>query len=207
MIFLRYATVFYLVCHFIAQLFLSHLTIISSFTFVQAMSKFIAASRQATELHKTRILLEKRVQEVKEECKKWAEVAAKAKEGTKTLENHIEELKTDVREKDTRLDHLQKRNNELSALLKKAQGDAVAEFKASKQFTGMLDRNYATGFEDFRMDVIEKFPNIDFSSIKLNLSGAATSSLIQTSSEDINIEDDASTQPPKDAPTTDTPPA
>ena len=70
----------------------------------------------------------------------------------------------------------------------------------------MLDRNYAVEFEDFRMNVIEKFLDIDFSSIKLNLSGAVTSSLLQTSSEDINIEDDASTQPSKDAPTTDAPP-
>ena len=170
------------------------------------MSKFITASKQATELDKTRILLETRVQKVKDKCKKWAEVAIKAKEGTKTLENHIEELKTNVIE-DTRLDHLQKRNNELSAFLEKAKGDAVAEFKASKQFTNMLDCNYAAGFEDFRMDVIEKFPNIDYSSIKLNLSGATTSSLLQTSSKDVNIEDDASTQPPKDALTTDAPPA
>ena len=102
------------------------------------MSKFITASKQATELDKMRILLEMRVQKVKDKCKKWVEVAIKAKEGTKTLENHIEELKTDVIE-DTRLDHLQKRNNELSAFLEKAKGDAVAEFKASKQFTNMLD--------------------------------------------------------------------
>ena len=148
-----------------------------------------------------------KVQEVKEECKKWAEVAANAKEGTKALQNYIEELKTDVIEKDTRLDCLQKRNYELNAIFKKAKGDAVAEFKASKQFPDMLDRNYAAGFEDFRMDVIEKFPEIDFNSIKLNLSGAAMSSLLQTSSEDINVEDDASTQPPKDTFNTDAPPA
>ena len=43
------------------------------------MSKFIAASRQATDLDKTRILLEKRIKEVKDESKVWAEVAAKAK--------------------------------------------------------------------------------------------------------------------------------
>ena len=171
------------------------------------MSKFIAAYKQATKLDKTRILLETRVQEVKEECKKWVEVAAKAKEGAKALENHIEELKTDVIEKDTCLDHFQKRNDELSALLEKAKGDVVAKFKVSKQFTDMLDRNYATGFEDFRMDVIEKFLDIDFSCIKLNLNGAAASSLLQTSSEDVNIEDNASTQPPKDAPTIDAPPA
>ena len=144
---------------------------------------------------------------MKEECKKWAEVVAKAKEGTKVLQNLIEELKTDVIEKDTRLDHLQKRNDELSALLEKAKGDAVAEFKASKQFTNMLDRNYVAGFEDFRMDATKKFPEIDFNSIKLNLSGAATSSFLQTSSEDINVEDDANTQPPKDAPNTDALPA
>ena len=159
------------------------------------MSKFIAVSRQATNLDKTRILLEKSIKEVKDESKVWAEVAAKAKEEAKELRNLNEELKMDVLEKDTRLDHLQKRNNELSALLEKAKGDAIAEFQASKQFTDLLDENYAAGFEDFRLDAAENFPNLDFSSINLNL-GDATSSLIQTSSEDVNIEDDASTLPP-----------
>ena len=86
---------------------------------VQAMSKFIATSRQATELDKTRLLLENRIKEVKEESKVWAEVAAKAKEEAKGLKNLNEELKTDVLKKDTRLDHLQKKNNELSALLER----------------------------------------------------------------------------------------
>ena len=75
-----------------------------------------------------RILLEKRVNEVKEESKVWVEVAAKAREEAKELRNINEELKTDVLEKDTRLDHLQKKNNELSALLEKEKGDAVVEF-------------------------------------------------------------------------------
>ena len=70
------------------------------------MSKFIATSRQATELDKTRILLETRIQEVKDESKKWAKVAAKAKDDAKELQNLVEELKTDAIEKDTRLDHL-----------------------------------------------------------------------------------------------------
>ena len=83
------------------------------------------------ELDKMRILLETRIQEVNNECKKWAEVAAKAKDEAKELQNHIEELKTDVM-KDTRLDHLQKRNDELSALLEKAKDNIVAEFKVSK---------------------------------------------------------------------------
>ena len=168
------------------------------------MSKFIAASRQATDLDKTRILLEKRIKEVKDESKVWAEVAAKAKEEANELRNLNEELKMDVIEKDTRLDHLQKRNNELSALLEKAKGDAVAEFQASKQFTDLLEKNYAAGFEDFKLDAAENFPNLDFSSIKLNL-GAATSSFIQTSLEDVNIEDDASTLPPPIDPKDDAP--
>ena len=104
------------------------------------MSKFIAASRQAIELDKTRILLEKRIMEVNKESKVWAEVAAKAKEEAKELQNLNEELKTDVLEKNTRLDHLRKRNNELSALLEKAKGDTIAEFQASKQFTDLLDK-------------------------------------------------------------------
>ena len=132
---------------------------------------------------------------MKDDSKVWAEVAAKAKEEAKELQNLNEELKTDVLKKDTRLDHLQKKNNELSALLEKVKGDAIAKFQASNQFTDLLDKNYATGFEDFRLDATENFPNLEFSSIKLNL-GTATSSLIQTSSEDVNIEDDASTLPP-----------
>ena len=66
----------------------------------------------------------------------------------------------------------------MSTLLEKANGDAVAEFKVSKQFTNLLDTNYAMGFEDFKMEAMENFPKVDFSSIKLNLGGAATSSLL-----------------------------
>ena len=170
------------------------------------MSKFIAVSRQATELDKTRILLEKRIKEVKEKSKVWAKVATKAREEAKELRNLNEELKTDVLEKDTRLDHLQKKNNELNTLLEKAKGDTVAEFQASKRFTDLLDKNYTAGFKDFRLDAAKNFPNLDFSTIKLNL-GAATSSLLQTSSEDVNIEDNASTLPPPVDAKDDAPPA
>ena len=72
------------------------------------MSKFIAASRQATELDKTRLLLENMIKEVKEESKVWAEVAAKAREEARELRNLNEELKTDVLEKDTRFEHQSK---------------------------------------------------------------------------------------------------
>ena len=163
------------------------------------MSKFIAPVRQATGLDKTRILLETRIQEVNEESKKWVELANKAKKKAKELQNLIEELKTNVLEKDTRLDHLQKKNNRLSTLLSKAKEDIVTEFKASKQYTDLLDTNYAASFEDFRMDAMEKFLEVDFSSIKLNLV-AATSSLFQTSSEDVNVEDNATIQPRQDDP-------
>ena len=90
----------------------------------------------------------------------------------------VEELRTDAIEKDTCLDHLQKRNDELSTLLDKAKGDTVAEFKASKQFTDLMDTNYVASFEDFKMDAMENYPEVDFSSIKLNLGGTATSSLL-----------------------------
>ena len=116
----------------------------------------------------------------------------------------IGKLKTNVLEKDTRLDHLQKKNNELSTLLSKAKEDAVTEFKASKQYTDLLDTNFAVGFEDFKMDAMEKFPEVDFSSIKLNLA-TATSSLLQTSSKDVNVEDDTTTQPRQDNPNVNAP--
>ena len=132
-----------------------------------------------------------------DESKKWAEVAATAKEKGKDLLNLIEELKIDVVEKGTRLDHLQKKNDELSTLLSNAKANAVTEFKSSNEYTKLLDTNYATSFKDFRMEAIENFPEVDFSSIKLNLT-IATRSLLQASSEDVNVEDDATTLPPKD---------
>ena len=141
---------------------------------------------------------------MREESQKWARVAAQAKEKTTKLQKLIEELKIDAVEKGTRLDHLQKSNNELSVLLSKAKEDAMVEFKASKEYTDLLDANYATGFEDFRADAMENFLEVNFSSIKLNLVAAANS-LLQTSSEDINVEDDASTQPAQDDPNANAP--
>nr|XP_023916391.1 uncharacterized protein LOC112027992 [Quercus suber] len=164
----------------------------------KGMSKFIAVSRQATGLDKTRILLEMRIQEVKEDARQWAEVAAKTTEELKDLKALVEELKVNAVEKDARLEDLQKKIDEQSILLSKAKEDAVAEFKASKQYTDALDTNYAAGFEDFRMDAIEKFPEVDFSSIVLNLNPTTTSSLLGLDSEDANIEDDATTQPQGD---------
>ena len=140
------------------------------------------------------------------DCKNWDGAAAKAKEEVTEHNKLIEELTTDALEKDTRIDHLQKMNDELNTHLSKAKEDAVAEFKSSKVYMDTLDRNYAAGFEDFRMDAIENFPEVNFSSIKLNLA-VTTSSLIQTGSNDVNVEDDASTQPPQDDPNANAPSA
>ena len=57
-----------------------------------------------------------RIQEVKDEAKKWAEVAAKAKDDAKDLQTLVEELKANAAEKDLRLEELQKRNDEQSIL-------------------------------------------------------------------------------------------
>ena len=139
-----------------------------------------------------------RIQEVKDDCKGWAEVAAKATDKSKELQNLVEEFRANIIEKDTRPDHLQKKNDKLSTLLKKAKEDALVEFWSSKQFTDLLDTNYAARFEDFRMDTMKNFPEVDFSSIKINL--GVTSSLLQTSSNDVNIEDVATTHPAQDEP-------
>ena len=60
--------------------------------------------------------------------------------------------------------------------MSKAEEDAVIEFKASKQYSDLLDENYAASFEDFRADAMENFPKVDFSSIKLNLAATTSSS-------------------------------
>ena len=100
-------------------------------------------------------------------------------------------------EKDTCLDHLQKQNDELRSSLSKFRDEVIKEFKMSKEFIDLLDENYAAGFKDFRMDAIESFLGVDFDSIKLRT--IAESSLLQTSLEDVNIKDDASTlHPAKD---------
>ena len=143
---------------------------------------------------------------MRDECKKWAKVAAKAKEEVTEQQNLVQELRIDVVEKETRLNHLQKKNNKLSTLLSKVKEDAVVEFKASKQYTDLLDTNYVASFEDFRIDATENFLEVDFSSIKLNLA-TATSSLLQASSKDVNVEDDATTQLSQDDPNINAPPA
>ena len=84
------------------------------------MSKIIVASRQTTEMNQERIRLEAKIREVEADYRGRAEVAAMAMDEVKDLKNLVEELKADTVKKDTRLDHFQKRNDELRALLEKA---------------------------------------------------------------------------------------
>ena len=50
-----------------------------------------------------------------------------------------------------------------------AKEDVVMDFRASKQFTDLLDFNYTVGFKDFCMDAMENFTEVDFRFVKLNL--------------------------------------
>ena len=70
-----------------------------------------------------------------------AEVRVKLEEEVKKLKNLIEGLKADAVEKDTHLDHLQKRSNELCTLLGEAKGEIIEEFKASSEYINLLDKN------------------------------------------------------------------
>ena len=110
-------------------------------------------------------------------------------QGSETnLKNKVEELKADNIEKDTRIVYLE---GQVSGFVK-AREEAIASFKKSDEYKSCLDNYYATGYEDFRADAKETFPDLDFDSFKLPL--ANESSMLQTSSEDVNVMDDASNE-------------
>ena len=74
--------------------------------------------------------------------------------------------------------------------------DAIATYMKLGDFTSRLNQNYVAGYEDFHFDAKEAYPRMDFDSFKVPI--AVESSLLQTSSEEVNIMDDASTEPAKD---------
>ena len=76
--------------------------------------------------------------------------------------------------------------------MEKARKEAIASFKKSNEYKGCLDSHYAASYEDFRANAKETFPDLDFDSFKLPF--ATESSVLQTSSKDVNVMDDASNE-------------
>ena len=100
----------------------------------------MAVSKQAYELDHERVRLEAYIHEMQMESSR-AKVRIKLEEEVKKLKNLIEGLKANAVEKDTSLDHLQKRSNELCTLLREAKGAVIEEFKASSEYINLLDKN------------------------------------------------------------------
>ena len=109
----------------------------------------------------------------------------------------MEELKADNIEKDTRIVYLKGQISEFVSSLEKARGEAIAAFKKSDEHKKALNSHYTARYEDFRVDAKETYPDLDFDSFKLPL--AAESSLLQTSSKDVNILDDANNEVTQDS--------
>ena len=76
--------------------------------------------------------------------------------------------------------------------MKKAQKEVIATFMRSDEFKNWLDHHYALGYEDFRSDAKEAYPDINFDFFKIPIT--TESSLLLASSEDVNMVDDASTE-------------
>ena len=70
------------------------------------MSKFTAVYRQATKMDYNRIRLEAKISKVQVDCRGKVEMVTKAMDEVKELKNLVEELKADIVEKDTCLNHL-----------------------------------------------------------------------------------------------------
>ena len=113
------------------------------------------------------------------------------------LKNEVEELKADSVEKETRIVHLEGQVSEFNSSLEKAREEAVAAFKKSDEYKNHLDSHYTAGYKNFHVDVKEAFPDLDFDSLKISL--ATESSLLPTSSEDVNVVDDATNEVTQDA--------
>ena len=98
-------------------------------------------------------------------------------QGSETkLKNKVEELKADNIETATRIVYLEGQVSGFVSSLEKAREEAIAAFKKSTEYKNRLDNHYAAGYEDFRADAEETFPDLDFDSFKLPL--ATESSLL-----------------------------
>ena len=174
------------------------------------MSKFYTASYQAKEFREEAKTSKEKAKELNNEVLlKKGEVIRLTEDlnrlqGIETkLKNEVEELKAGDIEKETRIAHLEGQVSKFTSSLEKACGETVVAFKKSDEYKNRLDSNYAAGYKDFRANAKETYPDLDFNSFKLPL--ANESSLLQTSSEDVNIMDDANTEVTQDDPKTSLP--
>ena len=110
----------------------------------------------------------------------------------------MEELKTDAIEKETCIAHFEGQVSGFASSLEKARGEAIATFKKSDEYKNRLDSHYVAGYEDFRTDAKEAFPDLNFDSFKIPV--ATKSSLLQTSYEDVNVMDDTNNKVTQDNP-------
>ena len=163
------------------------------------MSKFYTVIFQAKELCAEAKMAKEKAKELKNEILlKKGEVIRLTDDfnhlqGSETkLKNEVEELKTDNIEKDTCIVYLEGQVSGFVSSLEKAWEEAIASFKKFDEYKSRLDSHYVAGYEDFRADAKETFPDLDFDSFKLPL--AIESSTLQTSSEDINVMDDTSNE-------------
>ena len=168
------------------------------------MSKFNTTSTQAKELcEEAKTAKEKNKELNKEVLLKKGEVIRLIEDlnrlhGVETkLKNEVEELKANSVEKETRIVHLEGQVSKFNSSLEKAREKAVAAFKKSDEYKNRLDSHYAASYEDFHADAKEAFPDLDFDSLKIPLT--TESSLLPTSSEDVNVVDDATNEVTQDA--------
>ena len=113
------------------------------------------------------------------------------------LKDEVEELKADFIEKETRSAHLEGKVSKFNSSLEKAREEAIAAFKKLDEYKNRLNSHYAAGYEYFSVDAEEAYPNLGFDSFKIPL--ATESSLLLTSSEDVNVVDDATNEVTQDA--------
>ena len=162
------------------------------------MSKIYTASSQTKELcEEAKTAKEKNKELNKEVLLKKGEVIRLTEDlnrlhGVETKLKKVKKLKADSVEKETRIVHLEGQISAFNSSLEKAREEAIVAFKKSDKYKNRLDSHYAAGYEDFRADAKEAFPDLDFDSLKIPL--ATKSSLLPTSSEDVNVVDDATNE-------------
>ena len=172
---------------------------------MQAMSKFYTVTYQAKELATKAKTAKGKAKELNNEILlKKGEVLRLTEDFNRLqgcepkLKNKVEELKADNIEKDTCIVYLERQVSEFVSSLEKAREEAITAFKKSDEYKNRLDSHYEARYEDFCADAKEAYPDLDFDSFKLPL--ANESSLLQTSSKDVNIMDDANTEVTQDDP-------